>query len=425
VVVIGYITANLGLGVAARGLITALASQRFRVRAFDIDPGGMRTGKELDFTPILERSLDALPAGLTIWVGGAGDLGSEVLRLRSRYLRRDCYNVAAVSWELPAFTRLDSMMLRLFDAVLAPSQFIEHAVQFDSSGVRAIHASRCLPTFPPLPYGRRDFGLPDSGTLFVTSFDTMSDLERKNPVATVRAFVAALGTRKDAWLVVKINNARRRGSDEIGMQRLHAELFGLPRVIVIDREMTYQQTLCLYASCDVYVSLHRAEGVGLALLENMALGKPVIATAWSGNLSFMNESTSALVRYDLVPVRARVPQYRASVLPRGARWADPHIDHAAHWMQRLYDDPHLRRRMGRAGQIAVGEHQRTAHACEYMRVLMALREQHAEHPRRSMDRAERLACYERAVTHLPVHSWMQRRARKWLDRHLLWRFNRA
>ncbi|HJU22108.1 MAG TPA: glycosyltransferase family 4 protein [Casimicrobiaceae bacterium] len=421
---IGYVTANLGLGVAVRGLITALVSKNFRVRAFDVDPGGMRTGRELGFTPILERSVDSLPAGLTIWVGGAGDLGREVLRLRSRYLRHDCYNVAAVSWELPAFTRLDSMMLGLFDAVLAPSQFIEHAVQFDCSGVRAIYATRCLPKFPPLPYGRLDFGLPERGTLFVTSFDTMSDLERKNPVAVLRAFIAALGTRENAWLVLKINNAGRRGSDEVGMRRLRAELVGFPRVIVIDREMTYQQTLCLYASCDVYVSLHRAEGVGLALLENMALGKPVIATAWSGNLSFMNESTSALVRYDLVPVRARAPQYRASVLPRGARWAEPHIDHAAHWMRRLHDDPDLRRRMGRAAQDAVDEHQRTARACEYMRLLMALREQHAEHPPRSTDRGARLAHYERAVNHALVHSRMQRRARKWLDRHLLWRFNR-
>ena len=42
------------------------------------------------------------------------------------------------------------------------------------------------------------------------------------------------------------------------------------------------------ASCDTYVSLHRSEGIGLTIAEAMGIGKPVIATGWSGNTDFMD-----------------------------------------------------------------------------------------------------------------------------------------
>ena len=58
--------------------------------------------------------------------------------------------------------------------------------------------------------------------------------------------------------------------------------------------------MALYASCDVFVSLHRAEGFGLTIAEAMALGKPTIATAYSANMDFTTPGNSYLVRYDLV-----------------------------------------------------------------------------------------------------------------------------
>ena len=58
----------------------------------------------------------------------------------------------------------------------------------------------------------------------------------------------------------------------------------------------------LMAAADIVISLHRSEGFGLVPAQAMALGKPVIATAWSGNLDFMNKNNSALVSYSLVPV---------------------------------------------------------------------------------------------------------------------------
>ena len=45
--------------------------------------------------------------------------------------------------------------------------------------------------------------------------------------------------------------------------------------------------LSLMASVDCFVSLHRSEGFGLGMAQSMYLGKPVIATGYSGNMDFM------------------------------------------------------------------------------------------------------------------------------------------
>lgn len=87
------------------------------------------------------------------------------------------------------------------------------------------------------------------------------------------------------------------------------------------------------AACDAYVSLHRSEGIGLTISDAMALGKPVIATGWSGNMDFMTVANSFPVRYELVEIDARVGPYAA-----GETWAEPSIEHAAALMRQVFDN---------------------------------------------------------------------------------------
>ena len=76
----------------------------------------------------------------------------------------------------------------------------------------------------------------------------------------------------------------------------------------------------------------------------MALGKPVVATAWSGNLDFMSKDNSALVSYSLVPVHDPEGAFQAD----NQRWAEANVDEAAEWLRRLAGDADLRARMGAA-----------------------------------------------------------------------------
>ncbi len=94
-------------------------------------------------------------------------------------------------------------------------------------------------------------------------------------------------------------------------------------------------------ACDCYVSLHRAEGFGFGMLEAMQLGRPVIATAYSGNMEFCTPDNCYLVDYDLVAVeRGEYPG-----VERGSVWADPKIASAAAAMREaLYNRDETARR---------------------------------------------------------------------------------
>ena len=102
-----------------------------------------------------------------------------------------------------------------------------------------------------------------------------------------------------------------------------AELLGdaqaWPNIQVIDGFLDDDALRSLYLSADVLLSLHRAEGFGLPMLEAMALGVPVIATAYSGNLDFMTEVTGMLVPARTVPVHDTAVYMRYA----DAVWADP------------------------------------------------------------------------------------------------------
>jgi glycosyltransferase involved in cell wall biosynthesis len=63
-----------------------------------------------------------------------------------------------------------------------------------------------------------------------------------------------------------------------------------------------EQVLGLIRACDAYVSLHRAEGFGLGMVEAMSFGRIVIGTDYSGCTDFLTAQTGYPVPYALRPV---------------------------------------------------------------------------------------------------------------------------
>ena len=243
-----------------------------------------------------------------------------------------------------------------FDTI--PDSWLEHqhsidevwtATEFVARGLRARLSVPVRTLFPGVrlaPFERRDktyFGLSGDSFTFLFTFHMMSVMERKNPLGLVRAFKAAFGADERVRLVLKTSFGDRHPSQ---MQELREAAQGA-NITVIDQVYSPDEVLSLMYACDAYVSLHRSEGLGLTMAEAMLMGKPVIATNFSGNVDFMDDQNSLLVPYELVTLEQAIPPYEA-----GLQWAEPSTQGAARLMRRVFENQAWARKVGAQGKAS-------------------------------------------------------------------------
>src|SRR5258708_8695952 len=116
----------------------------------------------------------------------------------------------------------------------------------------------------------------------------------------------------------------------------------------MDGHISRQEMTGLVASFDSFVSLHRSEGFGIGMAQAMYLGKPVIATGYSGNMDFMNHHNSYLVRYRLAELEQDYGPYE-----KGNVWADPDLEHAAELMRLVFGDRESARSVARQAEADI------------------------------------------------------------------------
>ena len=207
---------------------------------------------------------------------------------------------------------------------------------------------------------------------------------------------------------------------------LIARLEGDPRVTLLTETLAYRDVLSLYKSADAFVSLHRAEGLGLGLLESMAMGKPVVATGWSGNKAFMTPSCSCLVGHRLVAVEALLPAYTSLMRGLSPVWAEPDLNDAAAWLQQLAADEALRLSIGSKAQDAYRSYQKTASRLAFVDDILSIRRHQqsklAATRRREMI-LEKIAVAQRQLRKdsMGMPRWLTHLGREQFARHLGWR----
>jgi glycosyltransferase involved in cell wall biosynthesis len=176
---------------------------------------------------------------------------------------------------------------------------------------------------------RADLSLPDDRFIWLFAFDMDSYIERKNPYGVIEAYRRAFGSRASrTHLAIKVSHLEKYPDVAA---RLRASLESVGGTLICGA-MDRAELTTLFAACDGYLSLHRSVGFGLTMAEAMALGKPVVATGYSGNIDFMTPENSYPVRYQLVELEQDYGPYR-----RGTYWAEPDLDHAAELMRTVYE----------------------------------------------------------------------------------------
>ena len=262
------------------------------------------------------------------------------------------YNIGYWVWELGVFPSAWQAPLDFLDEVWCPSRFIQSAVVKKSSKP-VLYLPVSVELEISRSFDRKYFSLPAHSFIFLFVFDFKSYVARKNPKACIRAFRKAFPRGDEAvTLVIKSMDGPLY---PLEFDRLAEEAKQDARIILIDASYRSDEIIGLMQSCDCFISLHRSEGIGLSLAQSMLLGKPVIATGYSGNMDFMYEDNSCLVKYELIPVGKNEYPFA-----KGQVWADPDVDHAAWYMKRLVADDDYRKAIAMNGQTYILTHHNCA-----------------------------------------------------------------
>jgi glycosyltransferase involved in cell wall biosynthesis len=334
--VVGHFSDTSGLAEATRSTARCLKAGGLEVSTLDVGPDSLLTDRA---EPVW--SDHSLPYYVTV----VHDNVAHAVDEPEHYSLRagSGYTIGFWYWELADLPGSCEPAFDLVDEVWVPSRFVRDAMQ--------PHTDKPVTLIPPsLDFrdpdrlDRGSFGLPEDRFLFLTMASVHSVLERKNPMAVVEAFESAFDSADQVGLVVKITDLRHRPDVAEAMREAATRI---PLYLLEDR-LSREDNIGLLASADSYVSLHRSEGFGLPIAEAMALGKPVVATAYSGNADFTNEDTAFLVPFEIAELATA-----HSVYPAGFHWAEPDIDAAAAQLRRVALDATTRSRVAASGQAYV------------------------------------------------------------------------
>ncbi|WP_298210129.1 glycosyltransferase [Ferrimicrobium sp.] len=335
---VGYFSSGLGVGEVARLLVDGVGRAGVPYTLYN----SQKTVGRLQADFVWEASGDRY--GVTIATVTAEQL-PVVRREMGRSLLADCYLVGIWAWEVADFPDYPEA-LTLVDEIWALSEFSRQAIAARTP--KPVHVVP-VPIRDPGPHQPLDRGalsLPE-GPYFLFVFDYLSVFERKNPLGVVRAFGKAFHEGEGPFLVIKSINGDHCRADR---EHLREVCGGRSDVYLIEEYLPTEVVSSLMGEASAYVSLHRAEGLGLTLAEAMARGRPVIGTGYSGNLEFMNPGNSLLVDYKLLPIGPGIPAY-----PESSVWADPDLDAAGATMRWVIQHPEEARQIGRNGRASVLE----------------------------------------------------------------------
>jgi glycosyltransferase involved in cell wall biosynthesis len=247
------------------------------------------------------------------------------------------------AWELPEVPKTWHDGARFVHEIWAPSAFTAAALEPLAPGRVRVVPLPLAAVALPAEGSRASFGLPEDALIVLTVINLASSMARKNPLGAIAAFKAAFGASRDHLFVLKLSGTAAFPND---LREISEAIGDAANIRLMTETLPEPQLRGLIGCGDIVLSLHRSEGFGLVPATAMLMGRAVVATGWSGNLTFMNPDCSALVSHRLV---APVDE-RGTYEVAGALWAEPDVEDAAARLRELAGDPAARARLAQAGQ---------------------------------------------------------------------------
>ena len=384
----GYFNAELGIGEAARLLVAGLEAAEIPFNTISYEDTANRQTH-----PFVERESKASAADLNLICINADQMPAFAEK-NGPSLLHGRYSIGVWFWEVEDFPKSLHGAFNYVDEIWVASEFMRKTLlKVSPKPVFKFH----LPILPPkinTSVYRADLGMPD-GFLFLFVFDLLSVLERKNPLGLIEAFIRAFAPDEGPVLVIKTINGDKR---ILEMEKMRYAARNRHDIILVDGYLSETKKSTLLAQADCYVSLHRSEGYGLSIAEAMALGKPVIATAYSGNLEFMTPENSFLCSARRCEVGEEREPY-----PADSHWSEPDLVEAARLLRDVYTHPDEARARGQRA----AEDMRVLHSPEVagpvlrarIEIIRQRRSRRSLSPALLQERVEALENENRALLH--------------------------
>jgi len=248
-------------------------------------------------------------------------------KLNNNY--NDSTKIAVSPWELPEWPKEASYVLNDIDYFWAATNYIKKAFQ------SIIPEDKIFLAPPAVHINEKYLDKFDVRTVkgtfkFLTTFDGLSSVSRKNPLATVKAFKKAFQSNEDVELVIKTMNFNESNEE---LDKIRNAIRDDNRISVINEKLTIEDLFNLIKSTHCFVSLHRSEGFGRNIAESMIFKRPVIVSNFSGNTDFCFDNNSYLVDGKMIDVKQGEYWYS-----KGQKWFDACINSASEQMYNVYSN---------------------------------------------------------------------------------------
>jgi len=337
VVIAGVLSSATGLGESARMNIDGVRRAGLPFSAIDLS-GSLLADADLPAFSVAGQGTPIGPGTLVLHTPGS-TLPYALVRC-GRKLVQGKRLVGFWHWELPGLPDDWRFGCDRLDEIWVPSRFCADAVGKSFAGpIRIIPHPVDVGDVCHRPNGSASFTT-------LTIFNMASGFQRKNPIASVRAFKQAFGTDPTARMIVKVVNPDHYPE---GMAALAAAVNDADNISIVVSVMPRRQVMELIAESDAVLSLHRSEGFGMLAAEAMLIGTPVVATDWSATAEFVRADTGMPIPYGLIP----------AIDPQGCshdpeqNWADANVTAAADALVKLRSEPEFASRLAvRARQTA-------------------------------------------------------------------------
>jgi glycosyltransferase involved in cell wall biosynthesis len=347
---VGPISSTNSLGVSARGFLA-----RFEVVSTVVSTDwtyGFEQISKFEL-PDCNSSVKASEFDLDVFhinIDMAKDFSRQV-----ESLTRSKVRLALPYWELSSFRPEWMDAFKLFDGFIAPTNFIRNAIlPLTKKPVHLLSPLLKNPT-PTNFISRHTLGISKDAYVFLYIFDVRSGFARKNPTILLSAFEAIQNTvQKDVHLVLKT-------SGDLASSDLFKDFPNILKnegITLIDNECSESEIADLYHLSNCYVSPHRAEGLGLTLIEALQQDCALIYTKYSGSDEIPELPGMVPIEYRLVEIGRGLDPYQEFNL-----WAEPdyeslyscmlsfavnetHLSNEAHdWVTEKYFKPNPKARI--------------------------------------------------------------------------------